>query len=1167
MYRVVRPDESIIWFESRISNLLADESVQAVVAIRGTRRSGRRSSRPCARARSGSGRLAASSPLGIVYAELGAGTQYVNDRWREIAGSDADDLLDLDLIHPDDRVRVLADSRSVQREGRTIRSDYRILRPDGEVRHLRSSIAPVADADGVTRGFMGSTEDVTEEVAARGGHRPTGGPAREHARLRVHHRPSRARSCTRTSGRRPCSASGPGPTSTSPSCRSSTPRPAPSYARRCCRSVRQHGVWTGELGLVGVDGRQLPVSIVTLAHHDEYGVVDFFSTIAVDITHLKEVEARLIASESWFRSLVNEALDVVSVRDADNTIVYVSPSVRRVLGYEVEDDHRRAEPQHRGPSRRSAGGAGGGGRGPGRARAARSGSSTGSATTTSRGAGSSRGSPTCSTIRWCTASSPTRRTSPSAAAPRTPGPGATPRCSPSSRRRRSRSTRSRPTCRCSSGTTRARSCSGGRRARCSAADRRSSPTRPPPPSRTSSAGCSWASASRTSSWRSTRGTGGSSTRCCPWPRCATRRASVVSAMGVIVDVTARSSPRTGLRASQERFKALVHHSVRLPRGLRRPGQRHLREPVGRPASPGSTSWTRRPAVARRPPAPRRPRRGRRPRSRASRSGGSSEFEMRMRRHDGAWRWMAITATDLRGDPDVGGVVINSRDVTEAREAVAAPARERGALPGARAARLRHGERDQRRRYGPLREPGRLAHARAPRRVRAGRRRPRADPPRRPRPGHRRCSPGRSRAPGLTGPGAVPPPGRRRHVPYGRGGRQQPRRRARGARRHRHRPRHHRRTRAEEQVRRSEERLLALVQNLSDVITVVDPSGSLVYTSPAANRLFGFVDGDDSWTDPLARVHPDDRDELYERMGEQLAGCAHRTDPVPARGTATTLAQRRGGGEQPPRRPGGQRHRRHHPRRDRADACGAARRRPGPRARDGGAVAAPRRHARRASCELVERQRGGLGVLGACSSTRTGLELRPAAAPNLPTPSSARSPTASRVAEGLGSCGTAAFRREPWWSSTPATDPLFETYRELMDDNGLRACWSTPDPRLVRRPGARDVRGLLARALRADAPADREVVDNLVHLGAIAIERKASEERLAHQSKHDPLTGLPNRVLFLEFLSLALARARARQRNASRCCSSTSTASRTSTTASATTPATSCWSRSAQRLEA
>ncbi|HVE67835.1 MAG TPA: EAL domain-containing protein [Solirubrobacteraceae bacterium] len=43
----------------------------------------------------------------------------------------------------------------------------------------------------------------------------------------------------------------------------------------------------------------------------------------------------------------------------------------------------------------------------------------------------------------------------------------------------------------------------------------------------------------------------------------------------------------------------------------------------------------------------------------------------------------------------------------------------------------------------------------------------------------------------------------------------------------------------------------------------------------------------------------------------------------------------------------------------------------------------------------------------------------------------------------------------------------------------------------------------------------------------AIERKRAEVELAHQALHDPLTGLPNRTLFLDRLALALARVQRR----------------------------------------
>jgi diguanylate cyclase (GGDEF)-like protein/PAS domain S-box-containing protein len=129
-----------------------------------------------------------------------------------------------------------------------------------------------------------------------------------------------------------------------------------------------------------------------------------------------------------------------------------------------------------------------------------------------------------------------------------------------------------------------------------------------------------------------------------------------------------------------------------------------------------------------------------------------------------------------------------------------------------------------------------------------------------------------------------------------------------------------------------------------------------------------------------------------------------------------------------------------------------------------------------------------------------------------------------VGPAAGGCGTAAYRRERVVSADVATDPAWVDYRDLALTHGLRAAWSTP---IISSTDGRVLGAFtLYRAEPGDpSPEHLQLIDQLVHLTTIAIERKADENRLAYQAHHDPLTGLPNRMLFLEFLVLALARSR------------------------------------------
>lgn len=58
-------------------------------------------------------------------------------------------------------------------------------------------------------------------------------------------------------------------------------------------TVRQHGVWNGEIILRAAGGRKLPVSLVVMAHRDAVGNIEYLSTIARDISERKCFEAEL----------------------------------------------------------------------------------------------------------------------------------------------------------------------------------------------------------------------------------------------------------------------------------------------------------------------------------------------------------------------------------------------------------------------------------------------------------------------------------------------------------------------------------------------------------------------------------------------------------------------------------------------------------------------------------------------------------------------------------------------------------------------------------------------------------------------------------------------------------------------------------------------------------
>ncbi len=103
-----------------------------------------------------------------------------------------------------------------------------------------------------------------------------------------------------------------------------------------------------------------------------------------------------------------------------------------------------------------------------------------------------------------------------------------------------------------------------------------------------------------------------------------------------------------------------------------------------------------------------------------------------------------------------------------------------------------------------------------------------------------------------------------------------------------------------------------------------------------------------------------------------------------------------------------------------------------------------------------------------------------------------------IGSSVGSCGTAAFRKEPVFVTDIPTDPLWADYRKLAKTYGFRACWSTPIVSSRERGMVLGTFAMYYRESRSPKEEDHRLIEMATNLAGIAIERKRGEEALKRE---------------------------------------------------------------------